>query len=431
MNKSKPILDVCIIGSGYAGLNAARILSSHKIKAEIYSSGYGASQLWAGTFDFLNLDNFKHEKIQNQLEILKDLSPLHPYRNLEYDRVKESFINFSKEFPMIDLFIKDGEFMNKNVLTLIGNLKPCLGVWKTVFNEFESLKPNRIVILVDFIEFNNTSMYLVKKSLEVKFLCEVIIIEISFFELTTLCIDERENTYLNSRLSETRIGRFFDKHCKDLKIFSDFIITILSKKMENSQIPKIEAYLFPPILGLENNIEIIDQLTGLLKKPCRELVALSPSLLSRRLENSFKEILEERNFKIHKPFTLIDIEFNSCQSRKIWILTFKKRNEMEVKVKAKNILIATGSLFSTGCLESSDLMKKTFNKINIDLSNQPTNNFELVHRNSDKSHIYLCGSSIYFFNEDLTDEDEIKFFTGLGLAITTSYNVANFIIKSK
>ncbi|MGV9141966.1 MAG: hypothetical protein ACOC1X_03420, partial [Promethearchaeota archaeon] len=51
------ILDVCIIGGGFTGLNCALLLGEEDINCEIYTTGYGASNLWMGTFDFLNYNS--------------------------------------------------------------------------------------------------------------------------------------------------------------------------------------------------------------------------------------------------------------------------------------------------------------------------------------------------------------------------------------
>ncbi|TFG08638.1 MAG: FAD-binding protein, partial [Promethearchaeota archaeon] len=53
MKASNYSKDVIIIGGGFAGMNAARLLSQEKITCEIYTSGFGASNLWVGTIDLL------------------------------------------------------------------------------------------------------------------------------------------------------------------------------------------------------------------------------------------------------------------------------------------------------------------------------------------------------------------------------------------
>ena len=43
---------------------------------------------------------------------------------------------------------------NRSVLTSLGKLKPCIGIWKTIFHDFDKLTVNSNVVLIDFVEFN-------------------------------------------------------------------------------------------------------------------------------------------------------------------------------------------------------------------------------------------------------------------------------------
>ena len=55
-------IDAIIIGGGFAGMNAARLLSKKQINCEIFTSGFGASNLWVGTIDFLKSQTNNLEK---------------------------------------------------------------------------------------------------------------------------------------------------------------------------------------------------------------------------------------------------------------------------------------------------------------------------------------------------------------------------------
>ena len=67
-------VDVIIIGGGFAGMNTARLLSKKKINCEIFTSGFGASNLWVGTIDLLKSQKTDLDKEFNQFKNENNIS---------------------------------------------------------------------------------------------------------------------------------------------------------------------------------------------------------------------------------------------------------------------------------------------------------------------------------------------------------------------
>ncbi|MFO7795875.1 MAG: hypothetical protein ACQERB_07380 [Promethearchaeati archaeon] len=420
------ILDVCIIGDGFAGLNAARILAKSNLKLEIYTAGYGASELWVGTFDFLN---YQEKNLLDAFTSFKKDIPTHPYCFLTYQEIETSFNDFFSTFPEFHEFIDNGHYSNEPVLTLIGNFKPCIAIWRSIFKDFDKFTPESRIILIDFYEFNNSAMDLVAKALNENYESDFKVLTLSFTQvLRNWKIDVNSANIDN--LSDFRIGNYFDKNLKDLEKFTEHIIIELQKQYPEIQKEQVKFLLFPPILGIKNNFQILEKLKNLLDIECNELVAFSPSLMSRRFMEVFDDILKNNSIKINKRFQLSDLKINEDTEEKIWELSFRNaKNEIQI-IKSKYVILAMGTLFQTGLFEEKQDFIKTFQNLGISVPNNLTEYFEIVYtKNEKRSNLFVCGAASHSFIRSLDEDFEIIYGTGLGLAVSTSYKISKHIIR--
>lgn len=433
-NDEPSAVDVLIVGDGYAGMNTARILKENGINCSIYSYGMGASQFWAGTFDFLK---FYGENLSDALDEFKDILPSHPYRFIKYEEAVRSFENFSKSLPDIEFFKEDGFYVNKQVLTSIGNLKPCVGVWKTIFHDFEKLTASSLCVLVDFIEFNNSAMDLAALGLKENAGGKYLVLKLSIVELIKIW-ESKSGSDLNSehlgkKLNENQIAQYFDTHFDQMEEFISYLNSEFRQQQTKWSDAPVDFYLFPPVLGLLHYNDILKKLSELLNAECAEIVAQSPSLFAKRLINIFSQHLTKLDIQLTKGYALTAIEKDGDK----WKSSFENRKGELQTVKSQYIVFSTGSLFHTGIFETESLFKSNFDSISIPIPNNVNESFELTstplkHNNEDHSistNLFVCGSSSYLFLGGITDEEEIKYCTGLGLAISTSHKVATSIIK--
>jgi anaerobic glycerol-3-phosphate dehydrogenase len=423
-------IEAIIIGGGFAGMNAARLLGKKKINFEIFTSGFGASNLWVGTIDFLKGQTNDLEKEFNQFK--KEI-PNHPYKYLNFNEVDEAISNLSCDFPELCLFKKNNKITNNLVLTIIGNLKPCIGVWSTIFHDTNLFNDDSTTFLVDFVEFNNSAMDLVRKSLKARYKGNFEVLNLSFLELLKRLDPNIYNEKLPPKLSENLIANYFDNYFDKITVFGNFIINELNK--QGRKISELEKlyYLFPPVLGIKNNHNILIKLSEILEAKCGELVALSPSLMSKRIIQRFEKILGDLSVKINKGLTLMKIEKIFEDNELRWNLIFENRVGDKKVVNTKYLILATGSVFQEGLFYSNETIKNNFNKLSIPFPNKMTNSYEIVF-NSERnknSNIFVCGSALYILMGGISDEAEIKHGTGLGLAIATSSKVAKEIIHRK
>jgi anaerobic glycerol-3-phosphate dehydrogenase len=413
------ICDVCIVGGGYSGMNLARLLTKNGINCKIYSAGYGASNLWAGTVDLLN---FSCENLTVELAKFQVSIPQHPYSKIGMDLINDSLDEFFDVFPDLTAF-KDGiNYINQPILTMLGNLKLCVGLWSTIFKDFDKLNAESICVLIEFEEFNNSAMFLVAKGLQSQFPGTFLVLTLSLSEILAQIDPELAKKINNDKISLNNLASFFDLHNFSMGIFAEYIKSEIEIQYPKILSDKISYYLFPPVLGIEPK-KIISSLNNHLHGECFELAALTTSLMSRRLINQFEQKLELLSLKINKGFVLTSLERNGLN----WNCIFEKGKGEKLHVITKNVVIATGSLFIKGFLADEVATANKFHELELEFPGGLGPYFE-IKSTKNNSNIFAIGSAAFLMSQ-CTDEDEYRDGTGLGVSISSSYAVAQKIIQ--
>ncbi|MEJ2248555.1 MAG: hypothetical protein P8Y70_11630 [Candidatus Lokiarchaeota archaeon] len=426
MNGNDKTLDICVVGGGFAGLNSALLLGKSRKKCAVFTTGYGASNLWMGTFDFLN---YNSNDIKESFLIFKREHPKHPYHFFEYKEISNALNQFFEEFQDVENFKQGSELINEKVLTSIGTLKPCLGIWSSLFYDFSSLNSNSNVILIGFNEFNNSALNLVQKGLQEVFKSNFFLLNLSFYDFYELLEGNDIDDPSKFKLSEFRLGRFFDSKYDKMEFFTKLILNHKDNDLKEISGKKIQFYLFPPILGINKNSEILHTLSTNLNSNCKELIALSPSLIANRLLDQYEQKLKALEVPVYKGKILTNIE--KYDNNRIWKLDFEDRKGIKKTIKSKSVIFATGSMFQAGLFESEIKIKNMFEKLMITIPNDFDSKFQLIFDNEKTStNLYVCGSALYNFSSHISDSSEIKYGTGLGLPIISSNKVVQSILNN-
>ncbi|QEE18023.1 hypothetical protein DSAG12_03861 [Promethearchaeum syntrophicum] len=413
------ICEVCIVGGGYSGMNLARLLTTNGVNCKIYSAGYGASNLWAGTIDLLN---FPCENLSIELAKFQVSIPQHPYAKIGMDLINDSLDEFFKAFPNFLAFKDGNNYINQPILTMLGNLKLCVGLWDTIFKDFDKFNPESLCVLIEFEEFNNSAMHLVAKGLQSQFPGKFLVLTLSLSELFAQIDSDLAEKIQDDKISLNNLAAFFDSQKLSMGILANYIKNEVGNQYPKEQFDKISYYLFPPVLGIEPK-KVISSLNNHLLGKSFELAALSTSLMSRRLFNQFEQKLELLSTQINKGFVLTSLERHGLN----WNCIFEKVKGEKVQILAKNVVIATGSLFVKGFLADEAELANKFHELNLEFPGGLGHDFE-INSTKDCSKVFAIGSAAFLMSQ-CTDEDEFRDGTGLGVAISSSYAVAQKIIR--
>lgn len=398
--------EVLIIGNGFAGMNLGRILADHEINCTIISNGYGASNLWAGSFDFLKTLPENPEIFEKDLLKFVAENPDHPYSHIPLPMIKMALDDFFEAFSHFYVFKNHIDYYNGSVLTLLGQVKPCLGLWETIFHDFDSLSDKSACYLVEFQEFNNSAMNLVCRGLQERYPGKFSVITISLAEIFQKTDSDMLKKLNSNRLTVNNIAKFFETDAKATEHLGD----LLKTEVDNLNLPSTPhsapQYLFSPVLGIENSVTILKTLSEIVGGGCYELVSLSPSVMATRLLNKMTDRIKKSFCSLFKGYTMIGVSY--LGGEKGFRCTFRNRKGIEASVVTQKLVVATGSVFLSGLSADVPALLKLVKE--------------------DPKKLHFCGSACYLTAENISDEDEIRFGTGLGLAVVTSYHIGQKII---
>ncbi|MHA1618904.1 MAG: hypothetical protein ACTSVZ_06440, partial [Promethearchaeota archaeon] len=418
-NQESPISEieeVCIIGGGFAGMNTARLLAKRGIPSTIYTMGYGASNLWMGTVDVLNYpgDNLLVELAKFQVSI-----PAHPYSNLSMDMMQAALREFYESFPSLHAFKDEDEICNGHVLTSLGNTKLTTGVWNTIFRHFDTLTDDSICVLVEFREFANSAMHLIAQGLKEKFPGTYLVLNISLLELFSQMNSELVSKVKNGVVSAKTVATFFDNKAIHMSPLASLIKSKLATEFPEISVDKVQYFLFPPILGIDNSPTIFTHLASHLGVECFEMVSLTPSILADRFLHQFQRKLDVLTVPVHTKHTLVELE----RKDDFWLLHLQTPNGKKITKTSKVVIFAVGSIFAQGIFTESFELGNKFNHLGLEFPDSIGKNYEIV-STYENSNIFIVGAGNFLFSTDLNEDDEARDGTGLGLAIATSYKVA-------
>ncbi|UYP44529.1 Anaerobic glycerol-3-phosphate dehydrogenase subunit B [Candidatus Lokiarchaeum ossiferum] len=422
--------DVCIIGDGFAGLNTARLMVKGNFKTNIVSLGTGASNFWLGSVNILkSIDNSKGFNFNS---FIKN-NPKHPFQFTNSELIQEALKEFYSEMSELTPFRnEDSKFTNKHILSPFGTMKQTNGKWNSIFSDFKNLKENAEVYLVDFKEFDLSSMNLVAKGLMEKFKGDYQVIEVSLKEVFEKIKPNFFTKSYSAFLSPKMVANFFDSNKENMDPLIDIIRPLIYKK-EPTTIDPIRIILFPPIMGLLHNDLILKNIS--LKLDCQtyELISLTPSIIAERLNLSFKKRIDNKNslIKMDKGYALKTL----IKTDEGFNCVFENKKHENMMIHSKYVIIACGSIFAEGQFKlfienslpnESDvqdlILSKNFELVSTEVSKDATSFM-------DTGKIFAAGSSIFLFSPEITDDDEILNETGMGTVIIPAYQIFKELTK--
>ncbi len=290
--------------------------------------------------DLLKTENVDLEQAFTRF---KTQLPQHPYSLLNYHDVQLALNGFFTYFPELLAFQKKDTYRNRSVLTSLGKLKPCIGIWKTIFHDFDKLTVNSNVVLIDFVEFNGSTTYLILKGLQENFAGNYHLLRINLSELVDL----------QKYLSIIEIATLFENTSDLIERMAEMILNELVRQFPQLSPRNISYFLFPPVMGILQSQQILTSLEERLTSPCFEMVALSPSIMANRMINLMEKRVAQLNISLNKGWILEEISF---QCEECFELTFRNQKGEEQIKNAKFIVPVDWVCFSIGTFRESRIL---------------------------------------------------------------------------
>ncbi|UYP47070.1 Anaerobic glycerol-3-phosphate dehydrogenase subunit B [Candidatus Lokiarchaeum ossiferum] len=422
MDVKKIQSDVVVVGGGFSGMNIARILSQNGLSCNLISGGYGASEFWNGTVDLLNYpgDNIELELAKFQVSI-KD----HPYAKLSLKDIQNSLIEFNRDFTKLSIFQEDDKLVNRHVITPLGTTKLCVGNWNSIFSTYKDFTLDTKCLLIEFAEFPNSTAPLVSLGLKETFPGQFNVLTINLATVFSLMNSEFTEYLEEGKLSALNLAEFFDEKVLHLAPVAEIIKKEFELQFPDLKFEELTHFLFPAVMGLEHTQTILNNLSTFLNTECWEFLVFTPTVLANRLINKMERKLEIAGAINDHSKILVDL--TSEESVHKWNCHIRNSDGEITILNSKYVIFATGSIFLHGFFRDQLKMANQFLSLGLDFPESLNPHFEIISSHAN-SNIFVVGSAIFHFSTNLGEDDEIQDGTGLGMAIATSFKVAQEII---
>ena len=414
--------DTVIIGGGLSGLTAGIELARAGRKTAIVSTGQSAIHFSSGSMELLGYDRDRHP-VENPIEEIAHLDPVHPYSRLGKERVIELLKRVKPLFEETGVKVSGSHQRNHWRLTPMGQMKPA---WLTLEDYLTLESPQRLpwkkvaVINVDgFLDFYPRFIEAGLRQRGVECLTASVTVP--------AITHQREST---TEMRATNIARVVNS--ESVNQLADVI---------NRTCPDAEAILFPAVIGFDN-FEASRRLKELVKRPLHFVSTMGASVPGVRTQ-----LMMQSYFRcIGGAFMLGDTVtrgYFSADGRRL--LSVETANFADDHLEADNFIFAAGSFFSHGLnstpsgvfepvlgldTDAPDDRSAWFDK-NI-FKPQPYMRYGLT---TDSSFHAMRGGrtveNLIVTGASLPGADALREGSGAGISLLTALNAADTILTSK
>lgn len=326
--------NVIVIGAGLAGLTAAAAASEQAYNVTLLAKGAGTLAFGGGTIDVLGY--FGGKCLHSPLLGLTELPEDHPYAKVGKAGVLEAIHNFQKLCVEANYPLDGSPEFNMWVLTAAGTLKPGGLVPKTM-NASDLEQADRIIV-VTFSGLKDFYPALIINGL--KRLSPYAGKEFHTVSIETGLAHGRDVTVLD-------VARWFNTEQGQ-----DSFARQLAK-----QIPNNSYLLVPPVLGIEPNYKIWQQLQQWLNCRIIEMAAPPPAITGMRLRTLLLRVLRDRQVTIIEQAHVRKAEIKDGCCKSVTTKHFGRERIYE----GDDFILATGGFLGGGLLaEPQQLIEPIF-----------------------------------------------------------------------
>lgn len=328
--------EILIIGTGLAGLIAGGQAASKGLKVHVISQG-GGTLLWhAGCIDLLGyLPSSPDEPLRSPAKGVAELfltDPNHPYSLAGMPNIEEALLSFQyfsaqQGYPML------GTIGHNWLLpTAAGAFRPtCLAPQTMLAGEMSKGGPALIIGFEGYLDFN-------PKLIADNFSHQGI-------PAASAVIDP-PSTRMRNALNNRQIALLFEN-----KDFLQEVNAAVKSSLQRLSLPGLDRIGFPAVLGIENPIEILNNLQELLGLEVFEIPGLPPSIPGLRIQRMLVNSINQANGLVSEGLLILPVRTYED------LMHIKPGDYFEVYSaaaartqthKSKCLVIATGGLLGGG-----------------------------------------------------------------------------------
>jgi len=328
--------DICIIGSGLAGL-AATLFAANRGLSAVQVGHTGEINFSSGFLDLLGVHPIDEKNILDDpwagIDTLVRAIPDHPYARLPKEDIQAAFEELLSFLNETGLSYHRRMKHNSTVLTSLGTTKRTYCVPHTMWNGVTALKKKPVCLILDIRGLKGFSARQIAAVLQ-KDWSDVMTGRISFPGMDHL--NEVYTEHMASALilpeNRQKFALAVRPHIRDAQIVG-----------------------LPAILGLYRTHEVMSDLEQLLGVPVFEIPTIPPSIPGLRLKESFERGLRTKGVRYFSQNRVVSVRAKGDQFFELDI----GRNTTEDTVQCRGIILASGRFIGGGLYADRLRIKET------------------------------------------------------------------------
>ena len=416
--------DVCVIGSGLAGMAAALFAAARGLS--VAQMGHTGEIIFAsGLLDLLGVHPVSEKRLWIDpwaaIDALVRDIPDHPYARLKKEDIKAAFDEILAFLEETGLTYHRNIDRNTGVLTSLGTIKTTYAVPHTMWKGVRALKEKSDCLIVDIRGLKGFSARQIVAALEN-----------GSSHLRSARISFPDSDHLNEMYTEHMANALLLPHNREK------LAGVLQPLIKGSSIVGL-----PGILGLYRTHEVISHLEELTGVPIFEIPTIPPSVPGLRLKEAFERGLRQKDVQYFSLTRALQVR----QTADGHFETQIGRDDVEHIVDSQGVILASGRFIGGGLHADRTRIRETIFNLPV---HQPDSRHDWHHRDFLDSRGHLINQAgleiddsfrplndsggpafetLFAAGSILAHNDWKRLKCGAGLAIATAFGAVNAFIR--
>jgi glycerol-3-phosphate dehydrogenase subunit B len=328
--------DVCIIGTGMAGM-ASALFAANRGLSTVQVGSTGEIMFASGLFDLLGVHPVEEKRIINRpwegiKQLRKDI-PNHPYARIKEQDIRAAFEEFLSFLENAGLPYKRRNERNCRVITALGTLKTTYCVPQTMWNGVEALETKKPCLIIEIRGLKGFSARQMAAALQ-----DV------WPNLRTARISFPETGHMSEVYTE-QMARALDSPKKREKL-----IEVVKPHVKDAQ-----AVGMPAIFGMSRTHGVIADLSEGFGVPVFEIPTLPPSVSGVRLKEAFEERIPDKGVRLLSQEQVLKVHHGTdgCFTLDVG------QETTERTIRARGVILASGRFLGKGLHADRERIRET------------------------------------------------------------------------
>jgi glycerol-3-phosphate dehydrogenase subunit B len=330
--------DVCVIGSGLAGMAAALFAAARGLR--VTQMGHTGEIIFAsGLLDLLSVHPVVEKRAWSDpwaaIDALVADNPQHPYARLKIADIKAAFDEILAFLEQTSLSYHRNIDRNTGVLTSLGTIKSTYAVPHTMWQGVRALEKKPACLIVDIRGLKGFSARQIAAALDT-----------DWPALRSARISFPDSDHLNEVYTEHMANALL------LPQNREKLVRVLQPLVKESKIIGL-----PAILGLYRTQEVIAHLEELIGVPVFEIPTIPPSVPGLRLKEAFERGLRSKDVQYFSLTKALKVRPSAAGRFETHI----GRDAVEHIVNSRGVILASGRFIGGGlCADRTHIRETIF-----------------------------------------------------------------------